>query len=493
MSYNNSYNYKPYKSCCACKKTTCYCKTSCYETCKKPCQPVCAPCPPPLPPAPVYQCCLRWNVKKLVSNQSGVAANVDTDAINCWGILYFDDKIWVSNNGSSIITTYNSSGVAQSTRIAVDSVNSQPELPSGIVQNTTSDFVVCSGQTCSASTILIATETGGVNGWENTVDAGNTVIAINEEIRYALKGIAIGSSSNIGTTQTSSRYYMYVTDFSGQTVQVHDGEFFELLEIVTADAFVDTSADPVPDDFSPFGIYNIKNYLYVTYAKIDPSNSAEDLPGCGNGYINIFRTNGEFVRRFATQGPLNSPWGIIEAPCIPGLPNGALLISNHGDGAILAYTCDGIFLGRLQDCNGKDIYIDGLWGLARGPNNSIFFSAGPNQEENGLVGVLCPIEIKLPYYPNPCNPCPQPCGPFCYTPVTGFNQNFCRGYDYANNCPIDCNYDPKCGNQGVPLCGYGYTPYQNPYPNPCANPCLGGKGSVIYGKNGLGSNCNNLQ
>jgi hypothetical protein len=38
--------------------------------------------------------------------------------------------------------------------------------------------------------------------------------------------------------------------------------------------------------------------LYVTYV------------GPGGGLVNVFNTNGDFVKRFATGGTLNAPWGI---------------------------------------------------------------------------------------------------------------------------------------------------------------------------------------
>ncbi len=32
--------------------------------------------------------------------------------------------------------------------------------------------------------------------------------------------------------------------------------------------------------------------------------------------------------------------------------------------------------------------IDGLWGLKSGPNGSVLFASGPNDEQNGLVGTV---------------------------------------------------------------------------------------------------------
>jgi hypothetical protein len=50
----------------------------------------------------------------------------------------------------------------------------------------------------------------------------------------------------------------------------------------------------------------------------------------------------------------------------------------------------------MRDHNGNKLHVDGLWGLAfgngagAGPYNSLFFTAGPNGETDGLFGTLTP-------------------------------------------------------------------------------------------------------
>jgi uncharacterized protein (TIGR03118 family) len=70
-----------------------------------------------------------------------------------------------------------------------------------------------------------------------------------------------------------------------------------------------------------------------------------------------------------------------------------LLVGNFGDGIINAYDVfDGHFVGHLRMGNGKDVKIDGLWGIAFGnglqnqPTDSLFFAAGPDDENHGLYG-----------------------------------------------------------------------------------------------------------
>ena len=73
----------------------------------------------------------------------------------------------------------------------------------------------------------------------------------------------------------------------------------------------------------------------------------------------------------------------------------ALLVGNFGDGTIHAYDPHtGQLLGQLATKFGP-ITIDGLWGLrfgngVTGTPHTLLFSAGLNDEANGLLG-----EIKV--------------------------------------------------------------------------------------------------
>ncbi len=51
------------------------------------------------------------------------------------------------------------------------------------------------------------------------------------------------------------------------------------------------------------------------------------------------------------------------------------------------------FAGQVRDANGKTLVIDGLWALLQGTattggTDSLWFSAGPDDETHGLLGVL---------------------------------------------------------------------------------------------------------
>ncbi len=115
--------------------------------------------------------------------------------------------------------------------------------------------------------------------------------------------------------------------------------------------------------------------------------------------MNIFDTSGVLIRRFASAGALDSPWGIVKAPVGFGPFGGDLLIGNFGDGRINAFDAtSGILKGPLNDTNGVPLSIDGLWGLVfgnggnGGDRQKLYFTAGiPGLgalEDHGLFGSL---------------------------------------------------------------------------------------------------------
>jgi uncharacterized protein (TIGR03118 family) len=72
-------------------------------------------------------------------------------------------------------------------------------------------------------------------------------------------------------------------------------------------------------------------------------------------------------------------------------------IGNFGNGQINAYdSSTGKFVDKVRNPHGQAIVIDGLWSLKVGNGGSggladtIYFTAGPNDEEDGLFGSLSP-------------------------------------------------------------------------------------------------------
>ncbi len=86
--------------------------------------------------------------------------------------------------------------------------------------------------------------------------------------------------------------------------------------------------------------------------------------------------------------------GMAIAPSNYGPFSNSLLVGNFGDGAINAFDATtGASMGSLEDKRGNPIVIDGLWSLKFGngivgATNTLFFTAGPNNESDGLFGVI---------------------------------------------------------------------------------------------------------
>src|SRR5262249_44355548 len=147
----------------------------------------------------------------------------------------------------------------------------------------------------------------------------------------------------------------------------------------------ETFTDPnLPKGFAPFGIALINGKLYVSYAKQGPG-AEDDVAGKGNGFIDMFETNGHFDGRLVSRGDLHSPWGMVLAPSTFGDFGGALLVGNFGDGRIHAFNpTTGKELGTLSEAPGRPLVIDGLWGLAfgngktAGDANTLYYAAGPD-------------------------------------------------------------------------------------------------------------------
>jgi len=202
---------------------------------------------------------------------------------------------------------------------------------------------------------------------------------------------AIYKGLAIATTSAGPR--LYATDFHNGRVDVWDGSW-NLVNPTSS--FVDPS---IPAGYAPFGIQRIGDSIFVTYAKQD-ADAEDDVHGQGLGFVDAYDTAGNLQGRVAQHGQLNAPWGLAMAPASFGRFANDLLVGNFGDGEINAYALqpNGKFehRGELRGTDGKPIAIDGLWALefgnggSAGPSKTLFFTAGPNDEMDGLFGSIDP-------------------------------------------------------------------------------------------------------
>ncbi len=327
-------------------------------------------------PHPFYQ------QHNLVSDGSISADHTDANLVNPWGIAFNPfGVVWVANNHSGTSTLYDGAGVAQSLVVQIPTPTANTGgAATGIVFNGSTGFVVKNGTAAGASKFIFATEDGTISGWSPTADGTHAIIAVDNSASGAIyKGLALGAN---GTKQL-----LYATDFHNGKVDVFDATFTPVT--LAAGSFTDTK---IPAGFAPFGIQAINGDIFVTFAKQD-DDAEDNVNGDGLGYVDVFDPNGVLLDRVASRGPLNAPWGIALAPAGFGEFSNSLLIGNFGDGRINAYnTRSYTFRGTLRGQDGRIIQIDGLWGLAFGngfasqPVDTLFFTAGPNGEANGIYG-----------------------------------------------------------------------------------------------------------
>jgi uncharacterized protein (TIGR03118 family) len=133
----------------------------------------------------------------------------------------------------------------------------------------------------------------------------------------------------------------------------------------------------------------------VTYAKQN-AQKHDDVAGPGHGFVDVFDTDGHLLRRFAARGESNSPWGVVRASFAFARFSGDILIGNFGDGKINVYDSEGHFLDELDDAHDKPLIIVGLWTLtlgggAKSSSDTLYFTAGPNKETDGLFGTITPV------------------------------------------------------------------------------------------------------
>jgi hypothetical protein len=137
--------------------------------------------------------------------------------------------------------------------------------------------------------------------------------------------------------------------------------------------------------------------VYVAYAMQDAAKH-DPVPQAGSGVVDVFDQNGNFVKRFAANGTLNAPWGVVMAPATFGPLAGNLLIGNFGDGTINAFDANGgQFLGQAMDSTNHAIVNPGLWDMVfgqggTGDSNTLYFTAGGSDQTSGVFGTLVPSE-----------------------------------------------------------------------------------------------------
>jgi uncharacterized protein (TIGR03118 family) len=300
----------------------------------------------------------------------------DPHLVNAWGMSHSPTSpFWVSDNGTGLSTLY-----------SINPVTNVPTIASLVVTipgagNPTGQVFANVAGNFNGDAFLFVSEDGTVSGWRGALGTNAEVLQPASDAVY--KGSAFATI----ITGTTVDAYLYAANFNTAAVDVFKGN-------AGAPTLTGSFDDPgIPSGFSPFNIQNIDGHLFVSYALVGPTG--DDVAGLGNGFVSEFDLQGNFIARVGTQGTLDSPWGLALAPSSFGQFAGDLLVGNFGDGTINAFDlATNTFAGQLHGSDGTPLAIDGLWALTAGnggnggSTQAIYFSAGPDDESHGLVGVI---------------------------------------------------------------------------------------------------------
>ncbi|MEY2542804.1 MAG: hypothetical protein QOE81_265 [Verrucomicrobiota bacterium] len=305
----------------------------------------------------------------------GVAEIKDPNVINPWGLaLSPSGTIFVADNGAGVATVYFQDGTPAPSfnnrlviTIPTSSTNTGDANPTGVAANNTPFFKVTNGSNTLPAKMIFVSEDGTISGWNSNLSNTQAFKAVDNGPSGAVyKGATLGANNG--------QNFLFVTNFSSGRVETYNQNF----QAVNPSGFTDPN---LPADYAPFGIRNLNGRIFVTYAKRNPSNPDDDLAGAGFGYVDVFNTNGQLLRRLISNGRLNAPWGLE-------IVNGQLWVGNFGDGKINVYDpSNGNFLGTPRDTFGIPLAFDGLWGLFLS-NGYVFFTAGIADEDHGIFGAI---------------------------------------------------------------------------------------------------------
>jgi len=357
----------------------------------------------------------------LVSNipVTGQTPVRDSNLQNPWGLVSSPTSPWwVSNNAGGTATLYDASGLTKSppapiaivpingtgivTIPSAPSQNGSPGSPTAVMfnGNTAAFYLPTTGN--PAARFIFVTEDGTVQGWAGGAKA--TIVVDNSVKPSAAKG-AVYKGATIA--EIDGKEYILAANFRSGRVDVFDSNFnpVKLSDEAFGNRHKGDEDDEDDEDglrgFAPFNIQGIGPNIYVTYAKQDTAKH-DPVGGTGLGFVDVFSSEGRLLQRLQHGPWLNAPWGIVLTPAEFGEFSHTLLVGNFRGGTIAAFNpLTGRFMGNVLNPDGSVVNIDGLWalefgnGTGSGPAHTLFFTAGPDLEMDGLLGTLTPVSSEL--------------------------------------------------------------------------------------------------
>lgn len=335
-----------------------------------------------------------YKVTNIISDGSVAANLTDPNFINPWGISS-SSTWWINAQGSGLDYVVPATTGAISFKVSIPAasgVTTATGLPAGSV--TTAGAVPLLLPNGVKASFLFSTLDGTIAGWNSALGTNGAVaqIAINNSAAGAsYPGLAI---LNIGTGGVTSSSFILAANFgTGNAIEVYDSTF---KPTKLAGSFTDSS---LPAGYAPFSVHVLGTQIFVNYALRTTTAPFHTVNASGNGIVDVFDVNGNFVSRAITGGNLNAPWGIAFAPASFGIFSNDLLVGNFGDGMINVYDPKTFsFVGQLMDSTGKSLNYPSLWELLKGgtavsgttavsggDTSTVYFTAGLANEAHGLL------------------------------------------------------------------------------------------------------------
>jgi uncharacterized protein (TIGR03118 family) len=365
-----------------------------------------------------------YTPSNLVSDGTVPSDYTDTNLVNPWGLVASGGSPWwIADNGTGLSTLYNGIGAPQSLVVKIPGPMGSPadftSAPTGaIFANKAGEFLLPpakAGNPDVPSIFIFDTEDGTISGWNPGSNGGlnNAVLKVDNSTQVypngatgaVYKGLTLFTEPSGSTLPAGD--YLVATNFRSGNLDFFDSGFKPVT--LPAGAFQDPT---LPAGYAPFGVQTINGNLFVTYA-LQTADKHDDVEGPGHGFVDEYNAAGMMIKRIGGTGvqpELNSPWGLTMAPATFGKFGGDLLVGNFGDSHVSAFDpTSGAFLGQLSDAKGQPLVLNGgfhgtdtkgLWalqfgnGAAAGSKNTLFFTAGINDEQNGLFGSLTATSLS---------------------------------------------------------------------------------------------------
>ncbi|WP_330182094.1 TIGR03118 family protein [Nocardia sp. NBC_01503] len=306
----------------------------------------------------------------------------------------------------------------------------------GVVYNPapiTSDLFVVKDQPVSydgkdekltgSSRFIFATDSGKISAWTEQ-GAGGQIVRHDGPALVEFDGSDKGMQF-FGIALTPSADKLLAADF-GENPQIRT--FDKNWKLIPTAGFANPfatgdnldPADPAkgkkvkPGDPAPWNVTTIGQRVFISYATTKPDEvdaskidvgeedsldkDADKASGGkpGKGKVAEFDAAGKLVRAIDGDDRFNAPWGVTIAPEGFGPLSGKILVGNFGGlGHIVAIDdATGKPVDYLRNTTGKPIEIPGLWALmfgngeGLGDSDALYFTAGPEDEKDGLFGSL---------------------------------------------------------------------------------------------------------